>query len=326
MKRRTAFGCALAVLAAACGSDDAVVIGSKNFTEQDILAEIIAQELEARGVPVERRLHLGGTFVCHRAIVEGQIDLYVEYTGSALAAILERSPMQDSGAVYRAVAETYSERWDLVWGPPLGFENTFALVMREADAESLGLVAISDLAAAAPRLTAAFGPEFMARKDGYSGLRAAYGVDFGEVRQMDLGLMYRALAEGQVDVAVGNSTDGQIAALDLAVLADDRRYFPPYEAAPVVRRQTLDRHPRVGDVLQSLAGALSVQEMRRLNRSVAVDGRDPGEVASDWRDRQASRAQRKPAKIWRRWGRSQLRKVFRATIDAVAQEPPRSTR
>jgi osmoprotectant transport system substrate-binding protein len=268
---------------AACGPRDAVIVGSKNFTEQDVLAEIVAQELEARGIPVERRLHLGGTFVCHRAIISGEIDLYVEYTGTSLTAILGRPPVQDDEAVYRAVAEEYRERWGLEWGPPLGFENTFALVVRKADADSLDLAAISDLAPVAHRLTAAFGPEFMAREDGYPGLREMYGVDFGEVRQMDLGLMYRALAEEKVDVAVGNSTDGQIAALDLVILADDRRYFPPYEAAPVVRQEVLESRPLVGVALRALAGAVTAEEMRRLNRRVEVEGRDVADVVRAWR-------------------------------------------
>lgn len=275
----------VAALAAACGTGDAVVVGSKNFTEQNLLAEIVAQELESRDVPVERRFHLGGTFVCHRAITGGEIDLYVEYTGTALTAILEETPAYDPETVHRTVSRAYRERWGLVWGSPLGFENTFALVMRKRDADSLGLATISDLARVASTLTAAFGPEFMARRDGYPGLRDRYGLEFGEVRQMDLGLMYRALDEGAVDVAVANSTDGQIAALDLSVLADDRRYFPPYEAAPIVRREALERWPAVAEVLEKLAGSLTEEEMRRLNRRIDVDQRDVAEVARDWRER-----------------------------------------
>ncbi|HUP02043.1 MAG TPA: glycine betaine ABC transporter substrate-binding protein [Gemmatimonadota bacterium] len=269
-----------------CGAGDAVVVGSKNFTEQNLLSEIVAQELEARGVEVERRFHLGGTFVCHRAIVGGEIDLYVEYSGTALTAILKEPPMQDAGAVNRTVAAAYRERWSLAWGPPLGFDNTFALVVRKGDADSLGLATISDLTAVAAGLTAAFGPEFMAREDGYPGLREKYGIDFGAVRQMDLGLMYRALAEGAVDVAVANSTDGQIAALDLVVLADDRRYFPPYEAAPVVRLDALDRWPAVGEALRALAGSLTEEEMRKLNREIDVEGGDVAAVARAWREKE----------------------------------------
>ncbi len=282
MTRSTSLGILLA-LVPACGSGDAVVIGSKNFTEQNVLGEILAQELEARGIPVERRFHLGGTFVCHSALVGGEIDLYPEYTGTALTAILERPPIQDPERVYREVSQTYLRRWDLVWGSPLGFENTFALVVRGADADSLDLETISDLARVAGRMTAGFGPEFMAREDGYPGLRETYGFDFGRIRQMDLGLMYRALAQREIDVAVANSTDGRIDALDLVVLEDDRRYFPPYEAAPVTRRGALERHPGLGDALDALGGALDARTMRALNRAVDVEGGDPAGVVRDWR-------------------------------------------
>ncbi|MGH7564511.1 MAG: glycine betaine ABC transporter substrate-binding protein [Gemmatimonadota bacterium] len=275
----------LLALVFACGTGDAVVIGSKNFIEQNVLGEILAQELEARGIPVERRFHLGGTFVCHSALVGGEIDLYPEYTGTALTAILERPPIQDPERVYREVSEAYAERWNLVWGPPLGFENTFALVVRRADADSSGLETISDLGPVAGEMTAGFGPEFMAREDGYPGLRRTYGFDFGQIRQMDLGLMYRALAEHEIDVAVANSTDGRIDAMDLVVLDDDRRYFPPYEAAPVARREALERHPGLGEALADLGGALDAHAMRALNRQVAVLGRDLGDVVRAWRAR-----------------------------------------
>ncbi|MGH7543942.1 MAG: glycine betaine ABC transporter substrate-binding protein [Gemmatimonadota bacterium] len=276
----------LLVLGLACGSGDAVVIGSKNFTEQDVLGEILAQELEARGIPVERRFHLGGTFVCHNAIVDGEVDLYPEYTGTALTAILKRAPIQDPGRTLLEVADAYARRWDLVWGPPLGFENTFALVVRRADAESLDLTTITDLGSAAAQMTAGFGPEFMAREDGYPGLRKAYGFEFGRILQLDLGLMYRALAQREIDVAVANSTDGRIDALDLVVLADDRRYFPPYQAAPVVREEALGRHPRLREALAALAGSLDEAGMRALNREVESGG-DVANVVRAWRERRA---------------------------------------
>lgn len=278
----------LVILVLACGSGDAVVIGSKNFTEQDVLGEILAQELEERGIPVERRFHLGGTFVCHNALVGGEIDLYPEYTGTALTAILKRAPVQDPERALREVADAYARRWDLVWGPPLGFENTFALVVRRADAESLDLRTITDLGGVAARMTAGFGPEFMAREDGYPGLRVAYGFEFGRIRQLDLGLMYRALAEREIDVAVANSTDGRIDALDLIVLADDRRYFPPYEAAAVVRRKALDRHPGLAEALEALGGVLDAGTMRRLNREIDVKGGNLGEVVRGWRTGRSS--------------------------------------
>lgn len=279
---------ALLVLGLACGPADPVVVGSKNFTEQDVLGEILAQELEARGVPVERRFHLGGTFVCHNAIVDGEIDLYPEYTGTALTAILKRSPIQDPERAFREVADAYAARWRLEWGPPLGFENTFALVVRRADAESLDLTTITDLGPAAVRMRAGFGPEFMAREDGYPGLAKAYGFEFGRILQLDLGLMYRALAEREIDVAVANSTDGRIESLDLVVLTDDRRYFPPYQAAPVVRSETLGRHPAVGEVLAGLEGSLDEAGMRALNREVEAGG-DLASVVRAWRERRGRR-------------------------------------
>ena len=273
----------LAAATAACGGERPVVVASKNFVEQVILGELLAQELEARGVVVERRLHLGGTFVCHNALVAGEADVYVEYTGTAYTAILERPPISDPDSVLLVVESEYAERWNLAWAPPLGFENTFALVVRRVDADSLGLATISDLAPVAGGMTAGFGPEFMAREDGYPGLSRAYGFEFGDVRQLDLGLMYRALEGGEIDVAVANSTDGQIEGLDLVVLRDDRRYFPPYQAAPVVRRDVLERVPAVWDALAGLESALGDAEMRRLNYRVAVEGIDPARAVREWR-------------------------------------------
>jgi osmoprotectant transport system substrate-binding protein len=284
MTFRPLAGAVLFAVVSACGGEAPIVVASKNFTEQDILGEILAQELEARGIPVERRFHLGGTFVCHNALVDGEADVYVEYTGTAYTAILELPPVSDPDSVRMVVESEYAERWDLAWGPPLGFENTFALVVRAADADSLGLATISDLARAAGSFTAGFGPEFMAREDGYPGLAEEYGFEFVEVRQMELGLMYRALEEGEIDVAVANSTDGQIAGLGLVVLRDDRGYFPPYEAAPVVRRETLERAPAAWEAIQSLEGTLDGAVMRELNRRVAVDGEDAAAVVRHWRE------------------------------------------
>lgn len=273
---------------AACGGGGSVAVGSKDFIEQDILAELLAQELEARGVPVERKFHFGGTNLTHRALIGGDIDLYVEYTGTMLTAILDREPIYDADSVFVVVEEAYADRWDLVVGEPLGFENTFALVVRAADAESLGLRTIADLRRVDERWTAGFGPEFMSRPDGYAGLREAYELEFGAVRQMDLGLLYRALAQGQIDVAVANSTDGQIAALGLAVLEDNRRYFPPYQAVPVVRRETLERHPPVWDALQALEGRISGDDMRELNRRVVVEGGEIARIVRRWRATRAA--------------------------------------
>ncbi len=284
--RATITVCAAIVLSG-CTPSDAVVVGSKNFTEQNVLGEIVAQELEARGVSVERRFHLGGTFVCHRALLNGEIDVYVEYTGTALTAVLELPVDTDPERVYQTVRDAYRERWGLEWRHPLGFENTFALVVRRTDAEAQGFVSITDLAPQGAELVAGFGPEFMARPDGYPGLRTMYGLEFGSIRQLDLGLMYRALADDQIDVAVANSTDGQIAGLDLVVLKDDRHYFPPYQAAPVVRGATLEREPRLSEALTDLTGALTPETMRSLNYQVDVEGRDVSEVVRAWRNTRA---------------------------------------
>lgn len=274
-----------AVVALGCrGEADPVRVGSKFFTEQDVLGEIVATWIErTTDVPVERRLHLGGTFLCHRALVSGEIDLYVEYTGTALTAILERPPVQDPDSVYRAVREAYRERWDLVWTEPLGFENTFALLVERATADSLDLATLSDLARHDDELRIGVGYEFVEREDGLPGLKTTYGLAFrGEPATMELGLLYRAIADGRVDVIAGNSTDGQIEALDLVALEDDRRYFPPYDAAPVVRSSALERHPALRAALRELGGRIDTREMRRLNRRVVVEGRDFREVARDW--------------------------------------------
>jgi osmoprotectant transport system substrate-binding protein len=235
---------------------------------------------------VRRRLHLGGTFICHEALTTGELDLYVEYTGTALTAILERPPVQDPDSVLRAVRRAYRERWNLAWTEPLGFENTFAMLVRRSTADSLGLESVSDLAEHAGDLRLGVNYEFVEREDGLPGLRETYGMRFrGEPRTMELGLIYRALAEGKVDVVAGNSTDGQVEALDLAMLEDDRRYFPPYHAAPVVDAALLERHPELRRSLERLGGLIDTPEMRRLNRQVDVEGRDFRQVARDWVER-----------------------------------------
>jgi osmoprotectant transport system substrate-binding protein len=260
---------ALILLAvAACGrSPDTIVVGSKNFTEQRILGELLAQTVESVGLEAERKLDLGGTFVCDAAIRAGQIDMYVEYTGTALAAILkEQVGTSDRAEVLERVRKAYAKD-GLVWTAPLGFENTFALVARGDAGE---VRTISDLARVAPEWRAGFGYEFKERADGYPGLERTYGPRFKEIRIMDLGLIYRALVDRQVDVVAGNSTDGQIESLKLRILDDDRHYFPPYEAAPVVRSAVLSREPRLAEALSRLGGKLSAEAMRRLN--YAVDG------------------------------------------------------
>jgi osmoprotectant transport system substrate-binding protein len=271
-------------LALGCHGGDRIVVGAKNFTESDLLAEIAAQQIERRtGLPVERKLHLGGTFVCHSAITAGQIDLYVEYTGTAYTAVLKHAAGPGSDSVRQAVAQEYRQRWRLVWLDPFGFNNTFAIAVRQADAHRLGLRTITDLVRVAPGWHAGFGYEFLNRADGFPGLAAAYGLHFAAPpTAMDLGLTYRALAESKIDVIAGNSTDGQLAALHLVALVDDRRYFPPYEAAPVVRGEVLEKHPEVGRALLELRGKIDDDEMRRLNAQADIEHRDLHAIARDW--------------------------------------------
>lgn len=257
-------------------------VGSKNFSEQVLLGEIAALALEARGVKVDRRFNLGGTFICHRAIVAGELDLYPEYTGTAFTAILSQKPVSDPAAVLASVGREYAKRWDLVWSAPLGFDNTFALVVRGEDARRLGLAKISELAAH-PEFKPGFGYEFVEREDGWKGLARAYGLAFRQrPAEMDLGLLYPALASRQVDVVAGNSTDGLIAAQGGVVLEDDRKYFPPYEAAFVVRGPLWRTDARVRAALAALGGAIDVATMRTLNAAVDRDKRRPEEVAREF--------------------------------------------
>lgn len=266
-----------------CHASDAIVVGSKNFTESVLLGEIVAQQLERNGLEVDRRLNLGGSFICHSALTAGQLDIYVEYTGTAYSAILKLPRERDPKIVRRVVDSTYAERWGLEWTEPLGFNNTFAVLIRGEDAERFNISTISDLARVAPQWKFGAGYEFIERADGYRGLIDSYGLSFrGRAREMDLGLTYRALADGQVDVIAGNSTDGQIEALHLFRVADDRQYFPPYEATPVVRKATLLQHPAVRGALADLAGAIDETEMRRLNYLVDVERKDVKVVATDF--------------------------------------------
>jgi len=264
----------LAALLAACGGapEPKLVIGSKNFTEQIVLAELLAQHLEAKlGIRVERRVHLGGTLISHQAVRAGEIDLYVEYTGTALTAVLAQQPANDPAEVLARVRSGYARQFALEVTEPLGFDNTFAIVVRGEDARRLAVRSLSDAAPHARKLRAGFGYEFIERPDGYRGLARAYGLQFAaQPRLMELGLLYRALEEKQVDIVAGSATDGIISARDFVILEDDRRYFPPYEAVPIVHRGAFQRHPRLRDLLRGLAGRISAAEMRRLN--YAVDG------------------------------------------------------
>jgi osmoprotectant transport system substrate-binding protein len=263
---------------------DRIVVGSKNFTEQAILGELIAEHLEAKtGLMVERRFYLAGSYICHQTILAGRIDIYPEYTGTALTAILKEKPQGSAEDVYARVKEEYERRFGLVVTEPLGFDNTFAIVIRGEDARPLHLHTISEAARYTPQWRAGFGYEFMERPDGYQGLARTYGLKFAAPpRIMDLGLLYRALEEKQVDLVAGSATDGLIAALDMAVLEDDRHYFPPYQAVPIVRSATLDRHPAVRQALDELGGKISAEEMRRMNYAVDGEHRDVKEVAREF--------------------------------------------
>jgi glycine betaine/choline ABC-type transport system substrate-binding protein len=279
----------LAALAFCAGchrnAGEKIVVGSKNFTEQIVLGELFAQQIEAHSaLHVERRLNLGGTFICHDALISGKIDLYPEYTGTALTAVLKDSPQKDPADVFHQVQQEYRSRFNVEVMPPLGFDNTFAMVVRGDDAANLHLRTISDLAPYAQKFRAGFGYEFMERPDGYHGWVAAYGLKFAsEPRILDLGLLYRALADKQVDLVAGNSTDGTITSLHMVVLEDDRHYFPPYEAVPLVRRALFDQHPEVRQAIAALAGKISVDDMRSMNYAVDGGHGDPAEVVRAFR-------------------------------------------
>ena len=261
-----------------------VVVGSKNFTEQIILGELLAQLIESHTTDhVQKRFNLGGTLICHRALLSGQMDLYPEYTGTALTAILGESPSNDAADVYQRVRDGYRDRFGLEVGPPLGFNNTFAIVVRSEEAARLNLHTISDIVPYAARWRAGFGYEFMERSDGFRGLSKAYGLTFAsDPRIMDLGLLYRALKEKQVDVVAGNSTDGLITALGMTSLVDDRHFFPPYQAVIIARRGVFEQHPDLRPILDALGGKISDDDMRRMNYSVDGDQRDPAAVAREF--------------------------------------------
>jgi osmoprotectant transport system substrate-binding protein len=262
-----------------------ITIGSKFFTEQVVLAELLAQHIEAKtGIPVTRKTNLGGTLLVHKALLAGELDLYVEYTGTALTAVLSESPQGDSAAVYNRVKQLYSDRFHLEVTEPLGFENTFAMVIRGDDAQKLHLQKISDIVPLAPKWRAGVGYEFLERPDGFRGWSELYNLHFAESpKVMDLGLIYRALVDHQVDVVAGNSTDGLIESLGLMALADDRHYFPPYDAVPIVRQSSLARFPQLRAALADLAGKLSAADIRRLNYAVDAQHQDAPAVIRAFR-------------------------------------------
>ncbi len=282
--------CLVALGAIACNGgtdgelgDRPLRVGSKDFTEQFVLGEIYAQTLEAAGIRVERKLNLGGTPVAQAGLLAGEIDLYPEYTGTGLLTVLKLPPDTDRERVYQTVAAAYRDRFDVIWLAPSPMSNSQALVTTPAVADRLRLQTISDLVGRAPELRAVGPPEFQVREDGLPGLQTAYGAfDFKTYKAVDPGLRYPALVAGEADVAVGFSTDGEIGAFDLVVLGDDRQFFPPYQVAPVVRSEAIERHPELVELLDGITAQIDDATMQALNFEVTGDKREPADVARDW--------------------------------------------
>jgi osmoprotectant transport system substrate-binding protein len=266
---------------------DQPVIGAKNFTEQVVLGELLAQEIEAKSnLHVERRFYLAGSYICQQALIAGRIDGYVEYTGTALTAILKQPVDRNPEVVLDTVHRLYAQRYNVTVGPPLGFENTFAVVIRGDDARQLHLTTLSEAAKDTPHWRLGVGYEFEQRPDGLPGLSAAYHLRFAQPpRTMELGLLYRALMAHQVDMIAANSTDGPIEALGLTVLKDDLHYFPPYQAVPLFRDDALQRWPQIQTALNALAGKITEEDMRGMNEAVDGEHRDPADAVRDFRMR-----------------------------------------
>ena len=283
MVRAQAFVLVLTVLSG-CSKSPRIVVGSKNFTESVLLGEIVSQHIERKlGIQVDRKLNLGGTLLAHEAIKSGSIEIYPEYTGTALTAVLKRPPARDPAAVFEEIRRAYREQWRIEWLGPLGFNNTFAILVRTRDARELDLRTIDDLRRVERRWTPGFGHEFLQRQDGYPGLVRTYGLNFASrPRAMELSLIYPALAGGQVDVIAGDATSAMIDALQLTALEDNRHYFPPYDAIPVVRTAALRRHPAIASAIARLTGKISNREMRGMNAAVDVRHEDPRQVVREF--------------------------------------------
>lgn len=273
----------LALVPATAAAEGTLVVASKNFTEQVIVAEMISIIAEENvGLTVERKFNLGGTFFCLEALKNGEVDVYPEYTGTAYVAVLERQSTPDRALVWKTVTTVFKERWDLEWLPPFEFNNTYTLTVTRPTAEKLGLKTISDLVPHAKGLLMGCTHEFIERQDGLPGLKATYGLEFGEVRALDPGLTYRAAKEGEIDVCDAYATDGRIKAYDLIVLEDDKQFFPPYQAAPLIRSATLKKYPKLRAELSKLGGLLSDDEMRALNHAVDSEGHPAATIARDF--------------------------------------------
>lgn len=283
-RRQFVFATAGVMLSGCVPRTAGITVGSKNFTEQLLLGELLAQRLARQTrAAIHRRFYLAGSYICHQALLAGRIDTYVEYTGTALSAILKEPPIRDHQNVYSLVKEEYRRRFRLDVLPSLGFDNSFALVIRGDDSARLNLHTISDLAKVSSRWRLGVGYEFLERPDGFPGLARTYDLQFAQSpRVMDLGLLYRAIQSRQVDVIAGSNTDGLIAALGLVVLEDDRHYFPPYDAVPIVREDTIQKYPEAGAALRQLAGSITVEHMRHMNYAVDGEHRDAAEVISEF--------------------------------------------
>jgi osmoprotectant transport system substrate-binding protein len=277
-RTQTVAGVIAGLLLASCGSSGRIVVGSKNFTEQVILGEIVAQHLERRlGEKVDRKLNLGGTLLAHQALVAGQIDLYPEYTGTALTAVLKLPASRDAAAVESRVRQEYRSRWNIDWLPSLGFNNTFAMVIDK------GFKTLSEAAGRKPGWKLGVGYEFLTRPDGLPGLLETYHLPLeGSPLSMDLGLLYQALKQKQVEMVAGNATDGLISAMGLTVLRDDKAYFPPYEAALAVRGVALESRAGLRPALAELSGTISTEAMRKMNYAVDGQHRAVRDVARDF--------------------------------------------
>jgi osmoprotectant transport system substrate-binding protein len=262
-----------------------IIVASKDFTEQDILGEILAQQIEdTTNLKVARRPRLGGSFVCHNAIISGKIDAYIEYTGTAFTGILKQPVINNPQVVYEKLQQAYAQQFQLEVMPSLGFENTFAIIIRGEDARRYNIQTLTQAAQYTPKWRGGFGYEFLEREDGFPGLAKTYGLKFSKPPQiMDLGLIYRALIQKQVDMVAGNSTDGQISRLGLVVLQDDKQYFPPYEATPIIRQETLKKYPQLKNAIAQLTGKISADEMRQLNYLVEGELQDIKEVVREFR-------------------------------------------
>ncbi|TAE58648.1 MAG: ABC transporter permease subunit [Nostocales cyanobacterium] len=260
-----------------------ITIGSKNFTEQVILGEILAQQIENHtNLKVDRKFNLGGTFIAHEAVKAGKIAGYVEYTGTAFTAVLKENPITDTQVVYEKTKQAYQEKYNLAVMQPLGFENTFAMIIRFEDAKKWQVKTLSEIAKYSNQMQAGFGYEFLERADGYPGLSKTYGLKFAKIKQMELGLMYQALKEKQVDLVAANSTDGLIPVLNLVMLEDDKKYFPPYQAVPIFNQEILGKYPELVETINQLGGKISTTEMQKMNYQVDNQSQPVEDVVREW--------------------------------------------